>query len=119
MIIVSVEESALLLAMHEVVGGVEVKNQMLRRRGVGGDELIDENLGKTYQRLAIDTSLKPVSAQPPTRDSVQGWADVLDLLTRLGRWDTLGQGVPAMSSPRSSSPICAKTYGSVPCRNLF
>src|SRR4051812_44613336 len=58
MIIVAVEESLLLLAVHAVVGGVEVEDQVLGRLGMGGDELIDEGLGELDQCLAIDAILE-------------------------------------------------------------
>ena len=54
MVVIAVEEPPLLMAVHGVVGGVEVEDQMLRRLGVGGDELIDEDLGDPDQGLALD-----------------------------------------------------------------
>src|SRR6478609_3138292 len=54
MIIVAVEESPLLLAVSGVVGRVEVEDQVLRRLGVGGDKLVDEDSRDADQRLAID-----------------------------------------------------------------
>ncbi len=39
MVIVTVEEAALLLAVDGIVGGVEVEDQVLRRRAVRGDVL--------------------------------------------------------------------------------
>ena len=58
MIVVAVEEAALLLAVDAVVGGVEVEDQMLRRRRVRGDELIDQDLGDLDQGLAVDAVLQ-------------------------------------------------------------
>ena len=53
-IVVSVEESALLLAVDAVVVGVKVEDQVLWRQRVRGDELIDQNLGDLDQGFAID-----------------------------------------------------------------
>ena len=50
MIIVPVEEAALLVAVDRVVGGVEVEDQRLGRLGMGGEELIDEHGGDADQR---------------------------------------------------------------------
>jgi hypothetical protein len=58
MIIISVEETALLPAVDEVVGGVEIEEHVLRRRGVGGEELIDQDFGDADQGLAIDAVLQ-------------------------------------------------------------
>ena len=58
MIVVAVEEAALLLAVDAVVGGVEVEDQVLRRRRVGGDELVDQDLGDPDQGLAVDAVLQ-------------------------------------------------------------
>jgi hypothetical protein len=59
MIIVAVEESALLLAVDEVVGGVEVEDQVLGGIEMRGDELIDQGLGDLDQGLAVDAVLEP------------------------------------------------------------
>ena len=58
MIIIPVEEPALLVAVDGVVGGVEVEDQVLGRLGVRGDELIDQDLGDADQRLALDAVLQ-------------------------------------------------------------
>ena len=58
MIIIPVEEPLLLPTVHEVVGGVEVEDQVLRRPGMGGDELIDQDLGDLDQGLAVDAVLE-------------------------------------------------------------
>jgi hypothetical protein len=57
-VIISVEESVLLLAMHEVVGGVEVEHQVFGGPGMGGDELIDQDPGDLDQGLAVDAVLQ-------------------------------------------------------------
>ena len=44
-VVVAVEEAALLVAVDAVVGGVEVQHQVLRRRRMGGDELLDQHRG--------------------------------------------------------------------------
>src|SRR5665213_867278 len=54
MIIVPVEETPLLLAVDEVVGGVEIEDQVLGRIEMGGEELIDQDLGDLDQGLAVD-----------------------------------------------------------------
>ena len=59
MVIISVEETPLLLAVDGVVGGVEVEHQVVGRLGVGGDELIDQNLGDLDQGLTVDAVLEP------------------------------------------------------------
>ena len=58
MIVVAVEEAALLLAVDRVVGGVEVEDQVLGRLGMGGDELIDQDLGDADQGRAVDAVLQ-------------------------------------------------------------
>ena len=58
MIVVAVEEAALLLAVDRVVGGVEVEDQVLGRLGVGGDELVDQDRGDADQGRAIDAVLQ-------------------------------------------------------------
>lgn len=45
MIIVTVKEPLLLAAMHAVVGGVEIQNQMLWWLTVRRDELVDQDAG--------------------------------------------------------------------------
>ena len=59
MVIIAVEETPFLMAVHGVVRGVEVEHDMLTRHEIGGDELIDKDLGSTKQRLTVDTVLKP------------------------------------------------------------
>jgi hypothetical protein len=58
MIIISVEESPLLIAVDSVVGGVEVKDQVVWRFLMRVDELIDQNFGDLDQGLAIDAILQ-------------------------------------------------------------
>src|SRR5512142_850475 len=58
MIIIAVAEAALLLAVHRVVGGIEVEDQVLGRGAVGGDELVDQDLGDADQGRAIDAVLE-------------------------------------------------------------
>ena len=47
MVVVAVEEAALLLAVHRVVGGVEVEDEFLGRRIEGGDEARHQDLVDT------------------------------------------------------------------------
>src|SRR5512135_3377988 len=58
MIIIPMEEAALLLTVHRVVSGVEVEDQVLRRGAIGGDELVEEDLGDADQVLTIDAVLE-------------------------------------------------------------
>src|ERR1017187_1570171 len=58
MIIVSVEEAALLVAVDAVVGGVKVEDQMLWGHRVRGDELVDQDLGDLDQGFAIEAILQ-------------------------------------------------------------
>ena len=58
MIIVSVKEVALLLAVDEIVGGVEVEDQMFRGHRVRGEELIDQDLGDLDQGFAVEAVLQ-------------------------------------------------------------
>ena len=58
MIVIAVKESSFLIAVDAVVGGVEVENQMSRRRRVGGDELIDQDFGDLDERLSIEPILQ-------------------------------------------------------------
>jgi hypothetical protein len=58
MVIVPVEEAPLLLAMDRVVGGVEVEDQGLGRLGMGGDELVNQDLGDADQGRAVDAVLQ-------------------------------------------------------------
>src|SRR6185312_12949534 len=57
-VIISVEESLFLLAVHEVVGGVEVKHQVFGRLGMGSEELIDQYLSDLDQSLMVDAVLE-------------------------------------------------------------
>ena len=75
MIVVAVEESPFLMAVDGVVGGVEVEDQVLRRLGMGGDELIDKDLGSTDQGLTLDAVLEPAEG----RGRGQGHVGVRDL----------------------------------------
>ena len=58
MVIIAVEETAFLLAVDAIIGRVEIEDQVLRRGGVGGDELIDQDLGDLDQCLSIDAVLQ-------------------------------------------------------------
>jgi hypothetical protein len=58
MVIVPVEEAALLPAVDRVVGGVEVEDRVRRRLGMGGDELVDEGAADAGQGLAVDAVLQ-------------------------------------------------------------
>jgi len=49
------EEPPLLATVHRVVGGIEVQDQMLRRLGMRGDELIEQDCGDSDQGRALDT----------------------------------------------------------------
>src|ERR1700722_12121659 len=59
MVVIAVEETPFLMAVQGIVRGVEVEHQMLRRHEMGGNELIDKDLGSTKQSLTVDTVLKP------------------------------------------------------------
>jgi len=63
MIIVSVEEAAFLTAVDGVVGGVEVEDQVFRRRRMRGEELVDEDFGDPDQARAVDAG--PAAARAP------------------------------------------------------
>ena len=63
MIIVSVEKSALLMTVDRIVGGVEVEDQVLGRRRVGGEELIDQSLGDLDQSLTVDAVLQSAESR--------------------------------------------------------
>src|SRR5579883_1459450 len=63
MIIIAMEETTFLLAVDAIVGRVEVEDQVLRRGGVGGDELIDQDLGDLDQCLSIDAVLQTAESR--------------------------------------------------------
>ena len=46
------------MPVQGIVGGVEIEGQMLRRVGMGGDELIDQDPGEFDQGLAVDPILE-------------------------------------------------------------
>jgi hypothetical protein len=57
-VVVAVEEAALLMAVDRVVGGVEVEDQRLGRAVMAGDELIGEHAGDADQGGAVDAVLQ-------------------------------------------------------------
>ena len=77
-VVIAVKESPFLMAVHWVIGGVEIEHHVLRRHGVGGDELVDKNFGSTKQRLTVDAVLKPAEG----RGRGQGHVGVRDLAGR-------------------------------------
>ena len=42
--VIAVEEAALLFPVNRVVGGIKIQDDSLRRRSVGGNELLDKYL---------------------------------------------------------------------------
>jgi hypothetical protein len=48
-VVVSVEEPVFLVAVDQVVGGVEVEDEFLGCSSVGLDELLDEHLGHGHE----------------------------------------------------------------------
>jgi len=54
MIVIAMKESLLLIAMYRIIGGVKVQNQLIRRCRIRSDECLDEYLGNSGQRLAVD-----------------------------------------------------------------
>lgn len=57
-VVVAVEEAIFLMSVHEVVGGVEIEDEFLRRRGmfeaISLDESFDEGDGEVKERFALD-----------------------------------------------------------------
>lgn len=58
MTVVTVEETAFLLAVRGVVGGVEVQRDLRRRLVVAVEELVDQNLLQANQRTSRDAVLQ-------------------------------------------------------------
>ena len=59
MIVVAVEEILLLVAVDEVVGGVDIEDEFVGRRGERGDELVDEDRGHANEVATRDAVLEP------------------------------------------------------------
>lgn len=57
--IVAVKVAAFLLAMHAVIGGVEIQDQLGGRRGKGSDELLHQHLVESDRRRAVHALLEP------------------------------------------------------------
>ena len=57
--VVTVEERALLLAMHPIIRGIKIQDQFGGRRRKGGDELLHEHLMHRPGRLPVGTVLQP------------------------------------------------------------
>ena len=48
LLVVAVEEDQLLAAVGRIVHGIEVQQQVARRRGVRGDELVDQDVAEPF-----------------------------------------------------------------------
>jgi hypothetical protein len=99
-VVVAVEEASLLMAMQRVVGGIEVKNDLWRRRGVRVEKEIDEqtlDLRRVIADLVVTRRFGPA---PLRRFSV-------DLLASGAQFDRRAASLPARiaiaGSWRSSS----------------
>ncbi len=57
-IVVAVEEAVDLVAMHGIVGGIEVEDQFLGRGLVGIDERLDQDGGDVEQRGSLHAILQ-------------------------------------------------------------
>src|SRR5512135_1485178 len=88
MIIIPVEEAALLLAVHRVVGGVEVEDQVLGRGAMGGDELVDQDLGAADQGRAIDAVLEAAEGGRRGERGVVAGRQLTALADRLPGYET-------------------------------
>jgi hypothetical protein len=69
-IVIAVEEPALLMAVQRIVGGIEIKDDLLRRPCVGLEEQIDEQpLDRRWivTDLVIARRLGPAQLQPVER----------------------------------------------------
>ena len=51
---ITMKEHQLLFTVGGVVNAIHVESQRLRRRGEGGDELIDEDIAELFQRSDVD-----------------------------------------------------------------
>ena len=58
-VVIAVEETVLLVAVDGVVGGVDVEDEFLGRRGERCDELFDEDRSDAGQGFAVDAVLEP------------------------------------------------------------
>ena len=58
-VVVTVEETAFLIAVQRRVGGVEVQDQPAGRLVVGFDKLLEQHLVDRHRRLTIGPLLQP------------------------------------------------------------
>ena len=58
-VVVPVEEAPVLMAVHRVVGRVEVNHQLARRAPVRGDELLHQDLVNRHRPLPLGPALEP------------------------------------------------------------
>jgi hypothetical protein len=58
LLVVAVEEDQLLTAVRGVIHGIEVEEQVARRRGERGEELVDQGVAQAFQRGDVDGVLK-------------------------------------------------------------
>ncbi len=62
-VVAAVKETAFLVAVHRIIGGIEIRRQFLRRHLVAGDEGLDEDLVKSPRRLSAGAVLEPAQAR--------------------------------------------------------
>src|SRR6185312_6130152 len=85
MIIISVKEAVLLLAVDAIVGGVEVEDQVCRWRRVGSDALVDEDLSELEQGLSLNAILQPAQGGRRCEGQLRlGWFPGSHLENRIG-----------------------------------
>ena len=66
-VVVTAEVPPLLLAIHRVVGGVEVQDQLVRRSGKRRDELLDQDAVQFDRRRTIGARLEPAQRRARRR----------------------------------------------------
>ena len=63
LVVVAVKESSHLVAVDRIIRGIEVQDQLRRRRGVRGNEVLHQHFGHRHQHRPGDAVLQPA----------QGW----------------------------------------------
>lgn len=62
-VVIAVEEAFFLMAMNDVVGGVQVEGELFGRRWKRSDELLDENVCDPYEGGSPDAVLEPAQGR--------------------------------------------------------
>ena len=69
-IVIAAEVAAFLLAVHQIIGGVEVEHQLFRRALERGDELLDQLLLNGHRGLPISAVLEAAQGRARRRRAI-------------------------------------------------